>query len=674
MSYDIINMYWKISSVIIIIILLISGCFTPTQIPTSTDNNNNIRHVTHQEINKSVLQKESIKIFYASNASNQKILAQKCLDILFEEYETCAKILNLSMELLSPCSLVFCENHSSLDMIYIDDVFCVSIAGEDSFPFKNSINIYWLYHFLPHEIIDLTLRERGVDPIYGGWFIEGVGEYIRIQCARELSELNNSYWINSIISKWIETFSGQEERTVNLSNRSSFVGGGIPGSPDEAIFYAGSLTFINDLVEKHGDKFISNIVEKNCTTFQDIQNEIEYSIAENVSTSIKNVSVQWIKQKYISLLEKLNINITAILSKEKIRGISVASNDVGNKSSVSDILKFVEECHINMLIVDFGWITWTWNNTYFDEVNTLINASKQKNISTWLMYRARTLQTPYNYLSYQVHKNGEIDKKFICFTPFNSRNWSIGLAFKLLENFPDVDGIILYNPCFLSDGCFCSECLKEFKNYTGIEENPINFIENTLQYDKWMEWRANTLTNYIKEWKIDIATINPTLKSGLVVYPIDSAYQWGQDIKRLGNIVDVLCPFIEVNSVTDDEFAGKICNDTKDTVNASVIGDIKIYGPYLNSDYDIVNAIKSIFNSKGDGFFIWDFDYFDQLEYNLTLIKNAYNKNFSTESEPRKNEEIAKNNEFLIITVFELFFTIIIILIIVYWKRPRKKQ
>ena len=310
---------------------------------------------------------------------------------------------------------------------------------------------------------------------------------------------------------------------------------------------------------------------------------------------------------------------------KKIRGIAVGSAIVGREVNVSDILRFIDDCNINMLIVDFGWITWSWNITNFDAVNTLINATQQRSISTWLMYRARTLPGQYKNIQHQIHRNGKVDEREICFTSPEGRNWSIGWAYKLLEKYPTVDGIILYNPRFLPDCCYCSQCLEKFAEDTGIGEDPAQFDTQSHQYRVWLDWRTKKLADFIKEWKDSIITFYPHLKFGLVVNSGDEAYLTGQNLTELGEIVDMICPFVVLDSVTDNNFAEKICNQVKESVNATVVADIKIYGPYNNTDTDIINAIDSSLKSNGDGFFLWSFDFLDPNKYDINLVKKAYN-------------------------------------------------
>ena len=610
----------------IVIFLVFSGCIIPMHVQAYID----YKNVTHEEVKLSVLQKDSVKIFYTSSSSVQNALAEQALDIIYKQYEICSKIMGLSVEELNSCSLVFCDDENDPYVVecswfsYVDEVQCWPIIGETSLSFEKPINEYLFYHLLPHEIADTTLRVRNVDPTYGGWFIEGVGEYVRLKSAEHFDKLNTSFWLNSVRAG-LADLSSQKWRIVDLSDRSSFEGYGAPGSKDQLVFYVGSLVFIYDLVEKYGDKFISDVIANNCTSHQEIRDVIKRSTGYNIDNSIKNVSVGWILEKYISLLQDLNVNISELRHLKKTRGIAVGSNIIVDESAIFDIVDFIDDCNINMVVVDFGWITWSWNNTVFDYVSIFINESKQKDIPTWLMYRARTLEGEYKHLQHQVNKNGELDERNICFTDNECIKWSIDWAHKLLQKYPTVNGIILYNPYFLPDGCYCPTCLETFRNDAGIDESPLDFGIGTLQYNEWLNWKKEKLASFMSKWKNSLNSFYPDLKFGLVLNSGDSATAMGQDISVLSNIVDMVCPFVALDSVIDDNFAGNICNNIKETANATIIANIKIYGPYDNSDSDIINAMKSVLESDGDGFFIWNYDFLISGKYNIDSIKMAYN-------------------------------------------------
>lgn len=311
---------------------------------------------------------------------------------------------------------------------------------------------------------------------------------------------------------------------------------------------------------------------------------------------------------------------------EKTKGIVVGSDIIGDESSVPEILSFIEECHINMVIVDFGWITWSWNNTKFDKVTEFIDILNQRNISVWLMYRARTLQGDNTSLPHQIHRIGLVEERDICFSHQQCRDWTISWAYKLLENYPQVNGLILYNPRYIIGCCYCTDCIKKFREETKIIGSPRFFIPGTKNYEKWMEWRANEITELIKEWRDEITAFSPSLQTGVVAFSArDRPITAGQDLKKLGALVNIIFPFVVLDNVTNNTIAEQKCNDTVDIVSCKTMVDIKIYGPYTNTDSDIVNAIKSSMNSRGNGFILWNYDSLDPKYYDIQKIKDAYN-------------------------------------------------
>jgi len=214
----------------------------------------------------------------------------------------------------------------------------------------------------------------------------------------------------------------------------------------------------------------------------------------------------------------------------------------------------------------------------------------------------------------------------ICFSHKKSREWAISWTHKLMEKFQNVDGMILYNPRILLDCCYCKHCVIKFLWETGTLGFPRLFKEGTLKYEKWMDWRAEELTEFIDEWNCEINKNYPQLQTGAVLNPPQYLPQnYGQDLSKLGEILDIIFPFVQLHEVTDDNYAGRICNDTQNIVFSKTIADIKIYGPYNNTDSGIVNAIKSSMNSDGDGFFVWSYDYLNSSVYDIQKIINAYN-------------------------------------------------
>lgn len=621
--------------------LLVGEEVKSTAVTTSPEKTlSGYEEVSHQEVELSVIEKDGIKVFYTSSSPKQKSLAESCAAIIEREYQITADILGLPQKELNPCSLVFCDGDSDPYVVkcewfsFVDGVQCWPVIGESSLPLEKPMNGYLLYHLLPHEIADTTLRERGVDPVSGAWLIEGTGDYVMLECAKELGGLDNTYWLNSV-KRDIADLSKQEERIVDLSNRSSFEGFGAPFSADQAIFYVGSLVVVQELVNRYGEGIISEIVAANCKTTDEICDVIKKTTGDDFREEL-TLSVKEIKDGYTFLLDNVGIKIGTMTmersraeKEEKTRGIAVGSDWIGDEASVTEIIDFFDECDINMLVVDFGWITWSWNNTRFDAIDELIEKTQNRGIPIWLMYRARTLPAQYTDLPHQIDKTGKAMDRDICFTHEECRNWSLAWTDKLLGKYPNVDGMILYNPRISPGCCYCDKCIKKFSADTGISQDPREFQPGTLQYDSWLGWRSDQITQFIEEWSDHTLGIKPEIDLGAVVLsPEYGSSDTGQNLRDLSQILDVISPFVALDGESiDKELAEDVCNDTKQNSDgARVIADIKIYGPYKNTDKDIINAMKSALKSRGDGFFIWCFDCLDPEKYDLELIKQAYSQ------------------------------------------------
>jgi hypothetical protein len=291
-----------VTATIIIITAGLSGCIDRSG-----------KHVTHLGVGLGVLEEDGIKVFYRRTSPIQKSLAEQSLNIIIKQYEICSDVTNLSYEELFPCSMVFCKSRLDPYILrcqwyaYVDGILCWPVIGEKTMEFEKPINEWMLYHLLPHEIIDITLRERRMDYVYSAWFIEGVAEYTSLTCANETDQLNATFFLNRV-EQALVCFSEQEERIVDLSNRSSFEGFGAPGSEDEYIFYVGSLVYVKNLTNNYGDEFIEDVFAENCKSYEEVRSCIENSTGYNISDSIKSVSVGWIKEQYILLLDELNVN------------------------------------------------------------------------------------------------------------------------------------------------------------------------------------------------------------------------------------------------------------------------------------------------------------------------------------------------------------------------------
>jgi hypothetical protein len=129
---------------------------------------------------------------------------------------------------------------------------------------------------------------------------------------------------------------------------------------------------------------------------------------------------------------------------------------------------------------------------------------------------------------------------------------------------------------------------------------------------------------------------------------------------------------VPLDSVTEIDIAKNIINEVKEITDVRVISDIKIYGPYDNTNSDVINAITSSLNSNGDGFFIWNFDSLILGSYDIGSIKKAYNPEYYSWYYPTY-DSLEDNFSQIFIVIFEFLFATILISVIFFfeWKEKR---
>jgi hypothetical protein len=312
--------------------------------------------------------------------------------------------------------------------------------------------------------------------------------------------------------------------------------------------------------------------------------------------------------------------------KKKTRGLAIGSTVIKNTGQMENILDFVKQCNINMVIIDFGWITASWDLSNFEDIETLMQNLNQAGVTIWLMYRCRTLSSDDYELRHQIHIDGEEYGEELCYTDERCLQWTIDWADALLNQYSEyVEGMILYNPRIWPDCCYCDHCTELFQAETGIITDPKSLNESSYEYERWLQWKTESLNVFIQDWRNNLNNDWPNLKTGVVVMSPEYSAYFSQNITAIGDCSDIICPFIPLHKIQENDFGREICDDTKKCVNCNVIGDIKIYGPYNNTDSDIINAMTSITTSTADGYFIWSYDYLNPFFYNFESIINAYN-------------------------------------------------
>jgi len=264
------------------------------------------KEVRHEEVGLSFAERDGVRVFWTDSSEEQKELAAEALPIIEETHATVAEYLGLKMEDINRCSLVFCDSPSDPYITecewfsYVDGIQCWPVIGESSLHFKEELNSYLLFSLLPHELSDTTLRAKDVDPVYGGWIIEGISDYIALKFAAEHGKID-SFVLEGDFAKELEALEGQRDRVVDLSNRSSFEGFGAPGSEDMVVFYTGSLVAVKKLVDEFGIEIVPRFVKTGARTKDEIYAALLDITGRDVKDELR-VTAGEIHDGYLSIL------------------------------------------------------------------------------------------------------------------------------------------------------------------------------------------------------------------------------------------------------------------------------------------------------------------------------------------------------------------------------------
>ncbi|MHC4181660.1 MAG: hypothetical protein ACYSWU_29570, partial [Planctomycetota bacterium] len=139
------------------------------------------------------------------------------------------------------------------------------------------------------------------------------------------------------------------------------------------------------------------------------------------------------------------------------RGVALLSSNVGVTLSVGEILDFAESCDLNLVVVDFAWITYHWPRTDKKAVESLCAELRKRGVDVAVMYRPRVLRPSEADVHYAEDQDGAIadDHNELCFAHEDSQAWGAQWGTKLLEALPSVSKVILYN---LRPRCGCARC------------------------------------------------------------------------------------------------------------------------------------------------------------------------------------------------------------------------
>jgi len=291
-----------------------------------------------------------------------------------------------------------------------------------------------------------------------------------------------------------------------------------------------------------------------------------------------------------------------------LRGVAIDSMAVGQTASVDELVAYARRTRLNLMVIDFNWVTYYWHRTKLSAVNELAQRLGEAGIDVYAMYRPGRLGLKdQSHLPPQVNLDGKEDDRNICFSDPKARQWVVACGQQIINNVRPLQGLLLHQPSFAPDACYCELCRAQFDWDTGKE---IGDDEAA-----WLEWRAKVITSFVRGWAGEMKKSSPSLMVGAVVSAPPAAESLGQDLEALSEHVDILSPVIAINPTgKDDEIDPELVRSTGDLLQAyrgrvRLLADLRVYfgESTRNSTDDLVAAIEGT-RAGFDGFFLWGFD------------------------------------------------------------------
>ncbi|NQT16012.1 MAG: M23 family metallopeptidase [Planctomycetes bacterium] len=261
---------------------------------------------------------------------------------------------------------------------------------------------------------------------------------------------------------------------------------------------------------------------------------------------------------------------------EPCRGVALVSSNIGATLPVDEVLDFAESCDLNLVIVDFAWITHHWPRTDKKAVERLCAELKKRGVDVAVMYRPRVLRPSEADVHYAESKDGAVADSHneLCFAREDSQAWGAAWGAKLLEALPSISRVILYN---LRSPCHCPLC-REGKGRSHVAD----FLERCRR-----EWSG--------------------LRPGLEIGHVGLGAEYEEQ-------VDLLYPFLPLirqgGSAVDVSGHLERLAGLKSTARAKpVVPLVKIdWGTATNTTTeDVIDSIRQC-EDTGSGFILWHYD------------------------------------------------------------------
>jgi|GEM_PF-787139 len=262
------------------------------------------------------------------------------------------------------------------------------------------------------------------------------------------------------------------------------------------------------------------------------------------------------------------------------RGVAFLSSCLGAETTIDEITTFVETCEIDLVVVDFAWITHHWPRADRGMIQRLAAELAKSGVHVAAMYRPRLLIPQDAKVHVAVNADGStpISHNSLCFAHQDSVEWGAKWGTQILESVPAISTIVLYN---LGAKCNCSECREG-----QCEKHVSGFLEHCRT-----------------AWK----RVRPDVRIGHVGIGAEYAEQ-----------VDLLCPFLCVNADSGKsgapvDIAGLVSslgtlksrNRTKPVIP---LAKICWASATDNTTEDVINTIETCSKQK-IGFLLWYYEW-----------------------------------------------------------------
>jgi len=277
------------------------------------------------------------------------------------------------------------------------------------------------------------------------------------------------------------------------------------------------------------------------------------------------------------------------------RGLAFLSSSVGKGVSRDEIEDVVRECRLDLVVIDFSWITHHFPHTDLDAVERLADRLAKNGVTVAAMYRPRALVPEGIPVHFARDAAGNVAAHHnqLCFAHEDSVKWGLAWGTRILAACPSVHRMILYN---LGTPCHCERC----RDGKGVG-HAVEFLKACR-----------------REWK----KVRPDIRIGHV----------GTRLQYAGQ-VDFLLPFLSVNrrAASEPVPAAELVREwqarTAGAGEKPVVPLAKIcWASATNNTTEDVAAVVRSCDRAGTGFCLWYYGWIlhsDDARYDPAAVVRA---------------------------------------------------